>query len=107
METARRKKRIKHGGEFERVDLQGGQLAVELPVDDLLAIDAAMEKLEESDEQAARLLELRYFAGLSVEQAAEVLGISARTACRNWTYARAWMYRHVGVDQTPSADGSQ
>jgi RNA polymerase sigma factor (TIGR02999 family) len=107
VETARRKKRIKHGGEFERVALDGEQLAVELPVDDLLAIDEALAKLEESDEQAARLLKLRYFAGLSVEQAAEVLGISARTAYRNWIYARAWMYRHVGVNQTPSADGSQ
>jgi RNA polymerase sigma factor (TIGR02999 family) len=107
VEIARRKKRIKHGGEFERVELDGEQLAVELPVDELLAVDEALEKLEESDGQAARLLKLHYFAGLSVEQAAELLGIPTRTAYRNWAYARAWMYRRVGVDQTPSADGSK
>ena len=107
VEIARRKKRIKHGGEFERVELDGEQLAVELPVDDLLALDEALEKLEKSDEQAAQLLKLRYFAGLSVEQAAELLEIPTRTAYRDWAYARAWIYRRVGLDQPPDADGSK
>ena len=107
VEIARRKKRIKHGGEFERVELDGEQLAIELPVDDVLVIDEALEELEESDEQAAQLLKLHYFAGLSVEKAAELLEIPTRTAYRNWAYARAWMYRRVGVDQTPAADGSE
>ncbi|MHB8953112.1 MAG: ECF-type sigma factor [Pirellulaceae bacterium] len=95
VEAARRKQRIRHGGEFERVEFEAEHLAVELPVDDLLAIDEALEQLEQSDEQAAQLLKLRYFAGLSVEQAAELLEIPPRTAYRNWAYARAWMYRRV------------
>jgi RNA polymerase sigma factor (TIGR02999 family) len=106
VEAARRKKRIRHGGELERVELEAEHLAVELPVDDLLAIDEALEQLEESDEQAARLLKLRYFAGLSVEQAAELLEIPARTAYRNWAYARAWMYRRVGKNEPPETDES-
>jgi RNA polymerase sigma factor (TIGR02999 family) len=107
VETARRKKRIKHGGDLERVELDGEQLAVELPVDDLLAINEALEQLEASDEQSARLVKLRYFAGLSVEDAAELLGISPRTAYRDWSYARAWMYRRLGGERTPPAEGSQ
>jgi RNA polymerase sigma factor (TIGR02999 family) len=107
VETARRKKRIKHGGDLERIELDGEQLAVELPVDDLLAIDEALEQLEASDEQSARLVKLRYFAGLSVEDAAELLGISPRTAYRDWSYARAWMYRRLGGERTPPAEGSQ
>lgn len=104
VEAARRKKRVRHGGRFERVDLEGEHLAVDLPVDDLLAIDEALEQLEESDEQAARLLKLRFFAGLSVEQAAELLEIPVRTAYRNWAYARAWMYRRVGKKDAPDAE---
>jgi len=107
VEIARRKKRIKHGGELERLELDEEQLAVESPVDDLLAIDEALEKLEQFDEQAARMLKLRYYAGLGVEQAAELLGIPARTAYRNWAYARAWMYRQVGIDRTPPAGASE
>jgi RNA polymerase sigma factor (TIGR02999 family) len=107
VETARRKKRIKHGGDLERVELDGEQLAVELPVDDLLAINEALEQLEASDEQSARLVKLRYFTGLSVEDAAELLGISPRTAYRDWSYARAWMYRRLGGERTPPAEGSQ
>ena len=106
VEAARRKKRIKHGGEFERLEMVAEHLAVDLPVDDLLAIDEALEQLAASDEQAARLLKLRYFAGLSVEQAAELLGIPARTAYRNWSYARAWIYRRVGGDEESNADKS-
>jgi RNA polymerase sigma factor (TIGR02999 family) len=107
VETARRKKRIKHGGDLERVELDGEELAVELPVDDLLAINEALEQLEASDEQSARLVKLRYFAGLTVEDAAELLGISPRTAYRDWCYARAWMYRRLDGDGTPPPAASQ
>jgi RNA polymerase sigma factor (TIGR02999 family) len=106
VETARRKKRIKRGGELDRVELEDNQLAVDLPVDDLLALDEVLDELEKSDEQAARMLKLRYFAGFSTEQAAEALGISIRTAYRNWAYARAWLYRRVRNDRTPAPDDS-
>ncbi|PHS06953.1 MAG: RNA polymerase subunit sigma [Blastopirellula sp.] len=79
VEIARRKKRIKHGGELERVDLLDVQLAIELPVDDLLAIKEAIDQLAEEDEQAAQILKLRYFAGLSVEEAAELLTVTGLT----------------------------
>ena len=104
VETARRKKRIKHGGRFERVELDEEQLAVELPLDDLLAIDEALAKLEATDQQAAQLLKLRYFAGVSVEQAAELLGIPARTAYRNWVYARAWVFRCIRASDEPATN---
>ena len=102
VEAARRKNRIRHGGGQEQVELDEDPLAVDVPFDDLLTIDEALHKLEERDEQAARLLKLRYFAGLSTEQAAEMLGIPARSAYRNWAYARAWVFRCVGVTDTPS-----
>ena len=104
VETARRKKRIKHGGQFERVELDEEQLAVALPLDDLLAIDEALARLESTDQQAAQLLKLRYFAGASVEQAAELLGIPARTAYRNWVYARAWVFRYIRASDTSTTN---
>ena len=104
VETARRKQRVKHGGEHQRIELDADLLGIETGVEDLLAIEEALEKLEASDEQAAQLLKLRYFAGLSVEQAAEMLDIPVRTAYRNWTYARAWVYRCIGLTDTPSDD---
>lgn len=107
IEIARRKSRVKHGGKHERVELAEQQLAVEFPVDDLLAIDEAIEKLAASDAQAAQLLKLRYFTGLSAEEAADLLGIAPRTVYRDLAYARAWIYRHVGGDRKPGVDGSK
>jgi RNA polymerase sigma factor (TIGR02999 family) len=102
VESARRKGRIKHGGGRQRVELDGLELAVELPVDDLLALDEAMATLSDRDPQAAQVVKLHCFAGLSIEQAAEVLGLSARTAYRDWAFARAWLYRAVqGADRPP------
>ncbi len=104
VEIARRKQRIKHGGEFQRVSLDEDDLAVGVPVEELLAIDEALGKLEESDAQVARLLKLTYFAGLSVEQAAQQLGIPTRTAYRHWAFARAWIYRSIGASGSAAAD---
>jgi RNA polymerase sigma factor (TIGR02999 family) len=101
VESARRKKRLKHGGGWQKADLDDALLAVEAPSDDILAIDEALEQLERKDEQAARLVKLIYFAGLTTEEAAEVLGISVRTAYRDWEYARAWLYRRLEGDQPP------
>jgi RNA polymerase sigma factor (TIGR02999 family) len=102
VESARRKGRGKHGGGRQSVELDGLELAVELPVDNLLALDEALTTLAERDAQAAQLVQLHCFAGLSIEQAAEVLALSARTAYRDWAFARAWLYRAVGGTEPPA-----
>jgi RNA polymerase sigma factor (TIGR02999 family) len=96
VENARRKKRSKHGGGHQRLELDADAIAVQTPVDDLLALDEALTRLAERDAQTAQLVKLHCFAGLSVEQAAEVLAISARTAYRDWAFAQAWLYREIG-----------
>jgi DNA-directed RNA polymerase specialized sigma24 family protein len=83
------------------VALSGLDLAVELPVADLLPLDEALTALAERDAQAAQLVQLHCFAGLSIEQAAEALGISTRTAYRDWAFARAWLYRTLRGTEPP------
>ena len=95
IERARRKKRIIHGGGRKRQELHPDLVAAPAPDDDLLALDAALAKLAEHDPVKARLVELRYFAGLTGDQAAQVLGISPKTADRYWAYARAWIRREM------------
>jgi RNA polymerase sigma factor (TIGR02999 family) len=102
VENARRKGRGKHGGGRQRVGLEGLELAVELPVDNLPAFDEALEALAARDPAMAQLVKLHCFAGLSVEQAAEALGVSARTAYRDWAFARAWLYRAVRGTEPPA-----
>ena len=91
IENARRKQRVKHGGDRQRVDLLDRDLAIHDSPDELLALDAALTKLAMEDAAAAQLVKLRVFTGLSIEQAAEVLGFSRATAYRHWNYARAWL----------------
>lgn len=99
VDAARRKRREKHGGSFHRLELEGVPVAAPAPRDDLVALDEALTRLAETDPQAARLVELRHFAGLTVPEAAQVLGISARSADRVWAFARAWLHREiVGVE---------
>ena len=95
VEGARRKKRVKHGGDRRRVPLDDGAAPAGAPADDLLALDEALAGLAEEDPVKARLVELRFFAGLSVEDAARCLGISRATADRYWAYAKAWLYEKV------------
>jgi RNA polymerase sigma factor (TIGR02999 family) len=95
VENARRKKRHKHGGGRQRVPLDAVAAPAEAPSDDLLALDEALALLAAADPVKARLVELRFFAGLSVEDAARCLGISRATADRYWAYARAWLYEKV------------
>ena len=95
IENARRKGRIKRGGDKERVDLDSLELTVNDPPQDLLALDEALEELSSKHPQEAQLVKLRYFAGMTVEEAALALGISARTAARSWIYARAWLYTQI------------
>jgi RNA polymerase sigma factor (TIGR02999 family) len=102
VEQARRKGSEKHGGGRQRVALNGLELAVELPVADLLPLDDALTALAGRDAQAAQLVQLHCFAGLSIEQAAEALGLSARTAYRDWAFARAWLYRTLRGTEPPA-----
>jgi RNA polymerase sigma factor (TIGR02999 family) len=102
IERARRKKRIVHGGGRQRQELHPDLVAAPAPDTDLLALDAALARLAEHDSVKARLVELRYFAGLTGDQAAQVLGISPKTADRYWVYARAWIRREMEGGDVPN-----
>src|SRR5215468_10091157 len=95
VEAARRKRREKHGGDRNRIDLDAAQPAAPEPRDDLVALDAALTRLATVDPQAAKLVELRHFTGLSIHEAAQALGIAPRTADRVWAFARAWLHREL------------
>jgi RNA polymerase sigma factor (TIGR02999 family) len=92
VENARRKKRLRHGGGQQRLDLEQVDLAIEGPAEDILALEEALEQFEREEPDKARLVKLRYFAGLGEQQAAETLGISRATAARWWAFSRAWLY---------------
>ncbi len=91
IENARRKQSLKRGGQMERVDLDNAEPAARDRDEELLALDEALQKFATLDPRKAELVQLRYFGGLTSEQAAKVLGISVATAERDWTYARAWL----------------
>jgi RNA polymerase sigma factor (sigma-70 family) len=95
VEAARRKKRLKRGGDLERQPLAEDEIAMPEAAEDLEALDAALDKLAQKDPRKAELVKLRYFAGLTQEQAAEALGIGVSTADRDWSYARAWLFREM------------
>jgi RNA polymerase sigma factor (TIGR02999 family) len=96
VEAARRKKRAKHGGGRKRLDLNAAEPAAAIdPREDLVALDAALTRLTAEHPQAARLVELRHFSGLTVAEAAQALGIAHRTADRLWAFARAWLHREL------------
>ncbi len=95
IERARQKRRRIHGGELQRRELHPDIVASTDPDEDLLALDTALARLAARDPVKARLVELRYFVGLTGEGAAEILGISVRTADRYWVYARAWLRREM------------
>jgi RNA polymerase sigma factor (TIGR02999 family) len=95
IDAARRKRRPKHGGDLRRVDQHEADEAIAPPVEDLLALNEALEKLAAEDKDSADLVKLRYFAGLSLTEAAEALGLPARTAGRRWAYARAWLSQEM------------
>jgi RNA polymerase sigma factor (TIGR02999 family) len=105
VERARHRRRHKHGGGRERVDLDDA-LTVAAPEGagrtDLLALDEALAKLEQLDPRKAKVVELRYFAGLGVEETAAALDISAATAKNDWTFARAWLHRELSGEGSRS-----
>ena len=92
IENARRKHRLKRAGDRQRVDLEQVEAVSDTPSEDLQALDEALDLLAAEDAQKAELVKLRFFAGLSVEEAGRCLGISRATADRYWAYARAWLY---------------
>jgi RNA polymerase sigma factor (TIGR02999 family) len=93
VEGARRRKAAKAGGGWERLALIDADLAVDTSGDDLFAVDEALSRLAAEDPRAARLVELRFFLGMTLDEAAAHLGLQARTAYRDWAYARAWLRR--------------
>ena len=98
VENARRRNRKKHGGKLKRVDLTSSQLADPAYDEELLSLDEALEQLKDHDAQAADLVKLRYFAGLTIPQAAEILGVSPRKADFVWSFARAWLRREIETE---------
>ena len=95
IDHARGRQRVKRGGLQQKVPLEDVVLISEEQTDDLIALDTAMKRLEEIDARQSRIVELRYFGGLTVEQTAEVLGISPKTVKRDWAVARAWLHREL------------
>jgi RNA polymerase sigma factor (TIGR02999 family) len=95
IESARRKKSLKRGGNRERLDVDDVPILAAAPSDELLALDEAIEKLTAEHPRKAELIKLRYFAGLNIDEAARVLGISPATAKRDWNYARAWLFHEI------------
>jgi len=98
VEKARRKQRVKHGGEHQRVELDDERLVCSIPPDQILSLDEALQRFDVEEPAKAQLVKLRFFAGLSLEEAAETMGISRATASRHWTYARAWLHDAVSKD---------
>ncbi len=95
VENARRKNRVKRGGDLTRKDLDDVPVVAPEIHEDLIALDAALDRLKAIDAQAVQLVHLRYFVGLSIADAAELLGISSRTADRVWAFARAWLHQEI------------
>jgi RNA polymerase sigma factor (TIGR02999 family) len=103
IENARRKQADKRGGRRTRVSLDRVDAVAVAPPDELLALDEALERLGHHDAVAGQLVKLRYYAGLSLEQAAEALGVSSATAYRHWTFGRAWLHGQLLADGEESA----
>ena len=99
IDNARGKGRLKRGGHWKRVDLESIDLAAEASSDQVLMIDEAIAKLGTEDPEAAQIVKLRYFAGLSIEEASDLLGVSRSRAYEHWAYARAWLHCELSDEQ--------
>jgi len=95
VDRARRKASLRHGGGWRRIDLDNVVVAAKTTDDNILLVNEALEKLTAHDAVSAELVKLRFFGGLTFPQAAEVLGLSERTAKRSWAYARAWLFKEI------------
>jgi RNA polymerase sigma factor (TIGR02999 family) len=100
IENARRKKNLKHGGDWKRVGLDGLQAPFQDSPEDLLALDESLSEMAESEPETAMLVKLRYFAGMTIGQIAQISGVSERTVFSNLAYARAWLHREIVKGQT-------
>jgi RNA polymerase sigma factor (TIGR02999 family) len=98
IDRVRRKRAVRHGGDQQRVDIQEVDLATSADDDQLLAVSDALDKLAAQHKVEAELVKLRFFVGMTNDEAAEALGISTRTAKYYWTHARAWLYREIQAD---------
>ena len=99
VDNARRKRAQRHGGSHERVEMPEIACAAAQNADQILAVNEALEKFAAQDRQKAELVKLRYFVGMTIEEAAEALGISSGTAKRHWAYARAWLAQEISSQQ--------
>jgi RNA polymerase sigma factor (TIGR02999 family) len=113
IDSARRKQAVRHGGGLRRVELGESDLATNCAPDELLLLDEALTRLSQEDPAAATLVKLRYFSGLSVEEAAEMAGFARATAFRHWSFARAWLIsqmadsrKQIGANRTESFSGN-
>jgi RNA polymerase sigma factor (TIGR02999 family) len=104
VDMARRKRSERHGGRRQRLELLDGDRTTGPVSDDLLDLDEALSKLGRVDEQAAELVKLRVFAGMTVDEVARYQGISPRTAKRSWAYARAWLMREIALFPDPDVN---
>jgi RNA polymerase sigma factor (TIGR02999 family) len=95
IDNARRKNCLRHGGAAQRVNLDGLDLAASVDDEQLLALNEALDRLAEHDAEKAQVVKLRFFAGLTNQEAAQVLGVSEPTVKRHWAYARAWLFREM------------
>jgi RNA polymerase sigma factor (TIGR02999 family) len=95
IENARSKQKLKRGGDQHRIDLSDADIAIERDINDLLSLDEALIKLAQEDPAKADLVKLRYFGGLTLEQASNVLKISRATASRYWSYVQAWLFHEI------------
>jgi len=98
VDRAREKATRKRGGDQKRADVTPQHLSAPLPSDDLLALREALIELEREDPRSARLVVLRFFVGMTIEEAAQVLEVSPRTARSDWTFARVWLYERLGCE---------
>ncbi len=103
VENARRKARVKHGGEFDRVELSGRDISLASKPEVVLAVNDALERLGQEDHTGAELVKLRYFAGLSVEEAGNALELSRANAYRHWKFAKAWLQCELSDDLDPNS----
>lgn len=104
VDQARRRSRQKRGGGRDRVDLDEVTPFIEPPSVDVLALDEALDRLRAQDKRKSEIVMLRYFAGLTVEETADVLNVSTNTVDRHWSYARAWLHREISKGDTQARD---
>jgi RNA polymerase sigma factor (TIGR02999 family) len=103
VENARRRRRLKHGGEWRQVELLDVPVVAPAIHEDLIALDAALTRLQAVDPQAVRVVHLRYFVGLTIPEVGDMMGIAPRTADRLWAFARAWLHQEmVGTEDDPA-----